>query len=79
MLVEFIFKSNGIIQFFLGQAAIRDQTANSAYSILLAYHFGALSKCCGVLDESSEPKTGREQRRDRWRKRARAADLRAWQ
>jgi hypothetical protein len=61
--VEFISKSDGCILFFLGQAAIRDQKANSVYSILLAYHFGALSKCCAVLKESSEPKTGRGQDR----------------
>jgi hypothetical protein len=63
MFVEFISKSDGCIRFFLGQAAIRDQKANSVYSILLTYHFGALSKCCGVLNESSKPKIGRDQER----------------
>jgi hypothetical protein len=63
MFVEFISKSDGSILFFLGQAAIRDQKANSVDSILLAYHFGALSKCCGALNEPSEPKTGRDQKR----------------
>jgi hypothetical protein len=41
--VKFISKSDGSIPFFLGLAAIRDQKANSVYSILLAYHFGAPS------------------------------------
>jgi hypothetical protein len=63
MLVEFISDSDGSIPFFLGKAAIRDQKANSVDSILLAYHFGALSTCCGALNESSESKRRRDQER----------------
>jgi hypothetical protein len=50
MLVEFISERHGSIRFFLGQAVIRDRKADSAYSVLLAYHFGAVPECCGVLN-----------------------------
>jgi hypothetical protein len=63
ILIEFISQRDGSIQFFLGQAAIRGQEASTVYSILLAYHFGALSECCGVPNKSSEPKTGRDEER----------------
>jgi hypothetical protein len=43
--VEFISKTDDSIPFFFGHAAIRDQKANSVYSIFLAYHFGTFLKC----------------------------------
>jgi hypothetical protein len=50
MLVEFISERYGSIRFSLGQAAIHDRRPDSAYSVLLAYHFGALPECCPVLN-----------------------------